>query len=218
MHPAKLDLSTFLGVELEKYSESEVVMSKVALVYGHSSTIQSMSQDACDASGGPTDGPDAVCGTGGSADRPRSMSLPRDVHSRFILYNTKNYEFWAPEGKGWDRVNTGSGAAGNSLPTPPGKVGSMSIVHADENKEPSTTASTTSTTAPHPPAPPASCPWGESFQEKVGRLTAQSPYASLPGYRVRGLIAKSNDDVRQEVFVMQLIQYYKKVFADGGVK
>eukprot|EP01031_Cornospumella_fuschlensis_P034285 gene34285-41498_t len=157
VHPAKLDLSTFLGVELEKYSESEVVMSKVALVYGHQSTIQSMSQDACDASGGSGEAVEATCS---HHERPQSMTIPKDVNSRFILYNTKNYEFWSPEGKGWERATQGS--TGTQLPPPPAK---------HESKDTSTTASTISTHPPsapthHAQTTPISCPWGESFHEK----------------------------------------------------
>jgi hypothetical protein len=36
-------------------------------------------------------------------------------------------------------------------------------------------------------------------QEKTNRLRVASPYGHLPGFRVDGLIAKSNDDLRQEV-------------------
>lgn len=38
-------------------------------------------------------------------------------------------------------------------------------------------------------------------QEKTNRLRVASPYGHLPGFRVDGLIAKSNDDLRQEVLL-----------------
>ena len=41
-------------------------------------------------------------------------------------------------------------------------------------------------------------------QEKTNRLRVASPYGHLPGFRVDGLIAKSNDDLRQEVLLLIL--------------
>ena len=39
----------------------------------------------------------------------------------------------------------------------------------------------------------------ESFVVKNDRLRSMSPFGHLPGWKIDGLIAKSNDDVRQEV-------------------
>jgi len=58
---------------------------------------------------------------------------------------------------------------------------------------------------------------GETFPEKAARLQAKSPYGKLPGWKLGGLIAKSNDDVRQEVFVMQLIRYYQRAFSEANL-
>lgn len=60
--------------------------------------------------------------------------------------------------------------------------------------------------------PEMSAPTGETYSRKSARVKAKSAYGSLSGWRMGGLIAKSNDDVRQEVFVMQLIKFFKKVF------
>jgi hypothetical protein len=57
----------------------------------------------------------------------------------------------------------------------------------------------------------------EPFSTKVERIQANSPYGHLPGWRLDGLIAKSNDDLRQEVFVMQMIAFLKRVFAEARV-
>jgi hypothetical protein len=40
---------------------------------------------------------------------------------------------------------------------------------------------------------------GETFAGKAARIRAASPFGHLPGWSLGGLIAKSNDDVRQEV-------------------
>lgn len=44
----------------------------------------------------------------------------------------------------------------------------------------------------------------ETFDERSERLRLASKHGDLPGWRLGGLLAKSNDDVRQEVFVMQV--------------
>jgi hypothetical protein len=40
---------------------------------------------------------------------------------------------------------------------------------------------------------------GETFSEKAARIRSSSPYGHLSGWKLDGLIAKSNDDLRQEV-------------------
>lgn len=59
--------------------------------------------------------------------------------------------------------------------------------------------------------------WGEMFASKVARLRSASPSSVQAGWEVRGLIAKSNDDVRQEVFVMQMISILKDIFQQENV-
>ena len=46
---------------------------------------------------------------------------------------------------------------------------------------------------------------GESFSQKTERIRKASPYSHLPGWRVDGLICKSNDDLRQEVSLLSVI-------------
>jgi hypothetical protein len=52
----------------------------------------------------------------------------------------------------------------------------------------------------------------ETFAAKAIKVRAKSPYRHLPTWKLDGLIAKSNDDVRQEVFVMQMISAFKRIF------
>ncbi len=58
--------------------------------------------------------------------------------------------------------------------------------------------------------------YGESLEEKSKRLLLESPYVTK-GWRLQGFIAKSNDDLRQEVFVMQLVSFYAEVFSKEGL-
>ena len=51
--------------------------------------------------------------------------------------------------------------------------------------------------------------FGERWAEKKARCQASSPHGSLPGWNLVGCIVKSNDDLRQEAFVMQLIRYVR---------
>jgi phosphatidylinositol 4-kinase len=45
---------------------------------------------------------------------------------------------------------------------------------------------------------------GPPWSETVANIQSQSPLGHSKGWRLRSLLAKSNDDLRQEVFVMQL--------------
>jgi len=57
----------------------------------------------------------------------------------------------------------------------------------------------------------------ETFETRAERLRLQSPYGGLDNFKIVGLISKSNDDIRQEVFVMQLITYYQMAFKQDRV-
>ncbi|RHY31385.1 hypothetical protein DYB32_003565 [Aphanomyces invadans] len=54
--------------------------------------------------------------------------------------------------------------------------------------------------------------FGESWASKRDRMKAQSPHGHLPGWDIVSLIGKSNDDMRQEVFTLQLIQKFMDIF------
>ncbi|KAL3666724.1 hypothetical protein V7S43_008347 [Phytophthora oleae] len=59
--------------------------------------------------------------------------------------------------------------------------------------------------------------FGEGWEAKKERLRASSPYGHLPGWNAISLISKSNDDIRQEVFAMQLITTFKNIFCESGL-
>ncbi|CAM9330885.1 unnamed protein product, partial [Heterosigma akashiwo] len=64
----------------------------------------------------------------------------------------------------------------------------------------------------------AAATFGESWVERVARIQSTSPLGQTPGWQLRQIIAKSNDDVRQEVFIMQLFQFYKDTFRAEGLR
>ncbi|KAL7554920.1 hypothetical protein ACHAWF_018475 [Thalassiosira exigua] len=59
--------------------------------------------------------------------------------------------------------------------------------------------------------------FGERWAEKKARLAASSRHGSLPGWDLTGCIVKSNDDLRQEAFVMQLIGLCEEAFQTAGL-
>ncbi|CAI5715848.1 unnamed protein product [Peronospora destructor] len=54
--------------------------------------------------------------------------------------------------------------------------------------------------------------FGESWEERKARIQSESPMGKLPGWNLFSVIIKTNDDLRQEVFTMQLIHKLKSIF------
>lgn len=60
--------------------------------------------------------------------------------------------------------------------------------------------------------------FGERWAEKKSRIASTSPQGSVPGWDLVGVIVKSNDDLRQEAFIMQLIELSKEAFELAGLE
>jgi phosphatidylinositol 4-kinase len=60
--------------------------------------------------------------------------------------------------------------------------------------------------------------FGERWAEKRSRIAASSPDATKPGWDLNGVIVKANDDLRQEAFVMQLIELCREAFDEAGLE
>ena len=60
--------------------------------------------------------------------------------------------------------------------------------------------------------------FGERWAEKRSRIAASSPDSSTPGWDLTGIIVKSNDDLRQESFVMQLIELCHEAFQEAELE
>ena len=54
--------------------------------------------------------------------------------------------------------------------------------------------------------------FGERWAEKKSRIGSSSPQSKAVGWDLMGVIVKSNDDLRQEAFVMQLIELCQEAF------
>jgi phosphatidylinositol 4-kinase len=61
-------------------------------------------------------------------------------------------------------------------------------------------------------------PWGESWAEMSRRLAKRSRYSHLSTWRVRGVIVKGLDDLRQEYLAIQFIRTAKLILADSRAK
>jgi hypothetical protein len=57
----------------------------------------------------------------------------------------------------------------------------------------------------------------ESFAEKTKRIQLSSNEGVRKNWKLDGLIAKSNDDLRQEVFVIQLISFFDRAFKRDNI-
>jgi phosphatidylinositol 4-kinase B len=60
--------------------------------------------------------------------------------------------------------------------------------------------------------------FGERWAEKRARIAASSPDANKIGWDLTGIIVKSNDDLRQEAFIMQLIELCQEAFQEAGLE
>lgn len=60
--------------------------------------------------------------------------------------------------------------------------------------------------------------FGERWAEKKSRISSSSPEGTMPGWDLLGVIVKSNDDLRQEAFVMQLIELCQEAFDLAGLE
>lgn len=60
--------------------------------------------------------------------------------------------------------------------------------------------------------------WGERWEQKARRISKSSQFSYLPSWRLRGIIAKGLDDLRQEHLAMQFIRTAQMIFAGSNTK
>ena len=60
--------------------------------------------------------------------------------------------------------------------------------------------------------------FGERWAEKKARIQTSSEHGMINGWDLSGVIVKSNDDLRQEAFVMQLIELCREAFESSGLE
>jgi hypothetical protein len=190
-HPDKLSAATFLGAVLHEYSERKLLQQpnprSSALVTAHNSS-EYLSADA-------------VAEASHQAQQNEHDGHSKASHSsNTIFFDEEDSTSNRDDRKkslmtvrmGWKDEDGSGTARKQSDGDSPITVGDIEVTEAV----------------------PAVTPSTESFHTKCERIRANSPYGHLPGWKLEGLLAKSNDDVRQEVFVMQLIQFYQNIFAE----
>ena len=59
--------------------------------------------------------------------------------------------------------------------------------------------------------------FGESWEAKRARIKRESPEGHRPGWDLIGVIIKSNDDLRQEICALQLIELSRSIFQEAGL-
>lgn len=55
-------------------------------------------------------------------------------------------------------------------------------------------------------------PWEEVWEDQMKKIKSSSPYGSFKSYKVRVVIFKGGDDLRQELLAMQLIYKFQSIF------
>jgi len=55
-------------------------------------------------------------------------------------------------------------------------------------------------------------PWGDIWEDKEQAIRQGSPYAHFNSYKLRPIIVKGGDDLRQEVLAMQIMRKLKEMF------
>lgn len=130
-------------------------------------------------------------------------AVPRDLVGSDAAAGAEHVELTEQPGTGASRMNK----AIDSTKSPP-RLSSAS---------PRAVGAGTDSTALSPVIVSTSASIPEQYCVKQARLKAVSPFSHLPQWSLRGLIAKSNDDVRQEVFIMQLIAFYQRAFQQAGL-
>lgn len=59
-------------------------------------------------------------------------------------------------------------------------------------------------------------PWDLLWEYKAEHIKRESPYIEFPSYRLRQVIVKGGDDLRQEIIAMQLIKKLQQIFKQEG--
>jgi hypothetical protein len=59
-------------------------------------------------------------------------------------------------------------------------------------------------------------PWDLLWEYKAEHIKRESPYNEFPSYRLRQVIVKGGDDLRQEIIAMQLIKKLQQIFKQEG--
>lgn len=206
-HPILVDTASFLGMQLELFEEDVVIDKKAQeLAFGVSSPTWEAEQSINEAT------------HNNAADVVKLDS----IFSKYdkLVKKDMDYHMFVASNTGFKRLS----AHGFKLPkdiqidTTKEQEQCSFLSRFLGSKESNTTNTTASSTSHDTPIEVnditiemQSILTGETFHQKEERLKKLSPYGHLPGWKLGGLIAKSNDDVRQEVlysFIIMILYAY----------
>lgn len=222
VHPRNVDIASFLCCELERYEENQVINRTIEIKNGSSSTWEEVDDSVSDHEKVVEQGRlNSILGSqlgAGSTWKAEGTGLARLESMGLKVAQPPRSAEGKPESKSDGKENATSPASATGGGTAPEQnrlhSGSGHNTPAAPASPLPTTADTVEISQGQNLGPTL---LGEAFHEKAARLRAKSPYGHLPGWRLGGMIAKSNDDVRQEVFVMQLIRYYQNAFREANL-
>ena len=192
-HPKQHDTATFLDLELERYSESTLIVKDMKIVREFTGLIS----ERCD------ECPPAT--RKGSIDLEEKQKLS----SKFGDFLSSK-EYWGAEGSGLQRVMD----AGIDITIRRPSSGTVADLRAKAESidESSVTSDPTMTETSSVPGHEFISPLGlESYDQKCKRLRVLSCYGHLTNWKLDGFIAHSKVDLRQEAFVVQFIGYYHRI-------
>ncbi|CAD8089319.1 unnamed protein product [Paramecium sonneborni] len=59
--------------------------------------------------------------------------------------------------------------------------------------------------------------WEQSWEERIQNYKKDSRYYHFPSYKIRPIIIKGGDDLRQEMFAIQMMKQFNKIFKEAEV-
>ncbi|CAD8070365.1 unnamed protein product [Paramecium primaurelia] len=59
--------------------------------------------------------------------------------------------------------------------------------------------------------------WEQSWEEKIKSYKKESRYQNFPSFKIRPIIIKGGDDLRQEMFAIQMMKQFNKIFKESDL-
>lgn len=196
-HPFNTDFATFIGNELHQFNETDLILPSNKMV-------ESDLYIDCNINLGINEIDEEVDNKAYEATLMKTNEKKLSIFSNYTLDTSKSSTFWKEEGLAMKLLECKLGTKLNDNNV------SSSVFHSSTGTNSCNPFIKKESMKPNNNNP--SIIGGISFEKKSDEIRNASSFGHLTGWNLGGLIAKSNDDVRQEVFVMRLIEYYQRCF------
>ncbi|CAD8205941.1 unnamed protein product [Paramecium octaurelia] len=60
--------------------------------------------------------------------------------------------------------------------------------------------------------------WEQTWEEKIQSYKKESRYQNFPSFKIRPIIIKGGDDLRQEMFAIQMMKQFNRIFKESDLK